>query len=528
MNKNQINNQEEIHRSGKMIEKPLELLIAERKKKLEAIRAMGVNPYDNRFERTHEIKEIIEKHSKIKADEKLKKVKVAITGRIRGLRKHGGGSFADLEDFSGKIQFWISLDSVGKEVYDLFEKIDVGDIVGIKGFVFKTKKGELSVWVEEFKLLAKSLRPLPSNWFGLKDVETRYRQRYVDLIVNTQVRKTFEVRSKVIQAMKEYFIKNGYLEVETPVLQPVYGGAFARPFATHHNALDMKMYLRISNEMYLKRLIVGGLEKVFEFSLDFRNEGVDTSHNPEFLLMEAMTAYTDYKDGMKLIENLTVHTVKKVLGTTKVNYLGTQIDFSSPWKKIKMVDAIKEHAKLDAVKSSEIELKNFLKKHGLEVKEDVKRGELVDLIFEELVEQKLIQPTIVYDYPTEVSPLSKKCDDNPQFAERFELFVAGKELGNNYTEIHDPIELRRRFTEELKRSEAGDEEAHPMDEDFLRAVEHGMPPTCGIAIGIDRLVMILTNSPSIRDVVLFPALRKTKEEIYGDEEKYRILKKQIA
>jgi len=288
------------------------------------------------------------------------------------------------------------------------------------------------------------------------------------------------------------------------------------------------MYLRISNEMYLKRLIVGGLEKVFEFSLDFRNEGVDTSHNPEFLLMEAMTAYTDYKNGMKLIENITVYTVKKVLGTTKVNYLGTQIDFSSPWKKIKMVDAIKEHTKLDVVKSSEIELKNFLKKHGLEVKEDVKKGELVDLIFEELVEPKLIQPTIVYDYPTEVSPLSKKCDDNPQFAERFELFVAGKELGNNYTEIHDPIELRRRFTEELKRSEAGDEEAHPMDEDFLRAVEHGMPPTCGIAIGIDRLVMILTNSPSIRDVVLFPALRKTKEEIYGDEEKYRILKKQIA
>jgi lysyl-tRNA synthetase class 2 len=506
-------------------EKSLEIMMQERKKKLEVLKAMGVNPYENRFERTHRILEIIEKHSKIKSDTKLEKAKVAVVGRIKSLRIHGGGSFADIEDLSGKIQIWISLDTVGKKTYEIFEKVDIGDIVGIKGFVFKTKRGELSVWTKEFKLLSKSLRPLPSTWFGFKDVETRYRQRYVDLIMNPEVKKTFEIRSKVIQAIREFFVKEGYLEVETPILQPVYGGAFARPFATHHNALDMQMYLRISNEMYLKRLIVGGLEKVFEFSQDFRNEGIDTSHNPEFLMVEAMTAYTDYKDGMKLIEELTAYAVKKALGTTKVDYHGAVLDFATPWKKIKMVDSIKEHMKIDVLKSSESELKKFLKNHNIEAKDDAKKGELIELIFEELVQEKLIQPTIIYDYPVEVSALSKKCDDNPQFTERFEQYVAGKECGNNYTEIHDPTELRKRFVEELKRGKAGDEEAHPMDEDFLRAVEYGMPPTCGIAIGIDRLIMFITNASSIRDVILFPALRKTKEEIYGDEDKDRILKK---
>jgi len=506
-------------------EKSLEIMMQERRKKLEALKTMGVNPYANRFEQTHKMKEIVEKYSKIKAGNKLERTNVSVAGRVRSLRIHGGGGFADLEDASGKIQIWMSLETVGKKQYTVYEKLDIGDIVGVKGFVFKTQRGELSIWVKELKLLTKSLRPLPSTWFGLKDVETRYRQRYLDLLMNPEVKKNFEIRSKVIQAIREYFVKKGYLEVETPILQPVYGGAFARPFVTHHNALDMEMYLRISNEMYLKRLVVGGLEKVFEFSPDFRNEGIDTSHNPEFLMMEAMTAFTDYRDGMKLIEDATVYAVKKALGTTKVNYQGNLIDFTPPWKRIKMVDAIKEHTKMDVIKTSESELKKFLKNHRIDVKDESKKGELIDVIFEEFVKPKLIQPTIVYDYPIEVSALSKRCDDNPQFTERFEQFIAGKEVGNNYTEIQDPNELRKRFEEELKRGKAGDEEAHPTDEDFIRAMEYGMPPTCGIAIGIDRLIMFLTNSSSIRDVILFPALRRTKEELYGDEPKYRVFKK---
>ncbi len=509
-----------------MEERTLTKIREDRIRKLEELRKLGSDPFAHKkFDVSHPISDIVKKFSKIKQNEKLPKQKVSLAGRIRAIRRHGKGAFADIENSTGRIQLWIIVDSVGDKSYTVFEKTDIGDIVGVKGYIFKTMKGELSVCVESFTLLSKALRPLPSEWYGLKDVETRYRQRYLDLVMNLEVRKTFAIRSKIIQAIREYFVKNGYLEVETPILQPIYGGAFARPFATHHNALDMKMYLRISNEMYLKRLIVGGLEKVFEFSPDFRNEGIDTSHNPEFLLLEAMTAYTDYKDGMKLVENLISYAAKKILGTTKVNYQGTKIDFKTPWKRIKMVDAIKEHLKLDVMKSSEEDLLDFLRKQNIEVKEDTKKGELIDVIFEEFVESKLIQPTIVYDYPIEVSALAKKCDDNPQFTDRFELFIAGKECGNNYTEINDPLELRRRFVEELKRGEAGDEEYHPMDEDFLRAVEYGMPPTCGIGIGIDRIIMILTNSPSIRDVILFPVLRKTKEEIYGDIEETRILKK---
>lgn len=509
-----------------MEEKTLTQIREDRIKKLEELRKCGIDPFSHKkFETRHSISNIKVEFSKIKPNEKLPKEKISLAGRIRGIRRHGKGGFADIENLTGRIQFWIALDTVSEKEYKVFEKTDVGDIVGIQGYIFKTVKGELSIWVKSFTLLSKALRPLPSEWYGFKDVETRYRQRYVDLIMNTEVKKTFEIRSKIIQAMREYLVKNGYLEVETPILQPIYGGAFARPFVTHHNALDMKMYLRISNEMYLKRLIVGGLEKVFEFSPDFRNEGIDTSHNPEFLLLEAMTAYTDYKDGMKLVENLIAYAAKKIVGTTKVNYQGVEIDFTPPWKRLKMVDAIKEYLKLDVMKSSEEKLKDFLKGHGFEVKESSKRGELIDVIFEEFVESKLIQPTIIYEYPIEVSALAKKCDDNTQFTERFEFFIAGREAGNNYTEINDPLELKRRFVEELKRSETGDEEAHPTDEDFLRAVEYGMPPTCGIGIGMDRIIMILTNSPSIRDVILFPALRKTKEEIYGDEEKYRTLKK---
>lgn len=504
----------------------LDKLRKDRIKKLNELEKSGITPFvHKKFEQSHAIEEIKNKFSSLKADEKLPDEKVSVAGRIRAIRKHGKGGFVDIEDRTGKIQLWIAVDTVSENDYISFEKTDIGDVAGVSGYVFKTKKGELSIWAESFTLLAKALRPLPSQWYGLKDVETRYRQRYVDLVMNKDVKKTFETRSKVIQAMREYLIKEGYLEVETPILQPIYGGAFARPFVTHHNSLDMKMYMRISNEMYLKRLIVGGLEKVFEFSPDFRNEGIDTSHNPEFLLLEAMTAYEDYNAGMKLFENLVAHAAQKSLGTMKVDYQGTVLDFTPPWKRITMVNAIKEHLDIDVIKMKEKELLEFIKKKGVEVKAKSKKGELIDLIFEEFVEEKLIQPTIVYEYPVEVSALAKACDGNPAFTERFEVFIAGKEAGNNYTEINDPRELERRFKEELKRSKAGDEEAHPMDKDFLRAIEYGMPPTWGLGVGVDRIVMFLTNSPSIRDVILFPALRQTKEEIYGDRDEDRILKK---
>ncbi len=498
----------------------------DRIKKLEHLRSLGIDPFSHKkFQRSHKIAGIREKFSGIGPDEKLPGEKVSVAGRIRGIRMHGKGGFADIEDVTGRMQLWVTVDTIGQDSYAAFEKADVGDIAGVKGFVFKTKKGELTVWAESFLLLAKSLRPLPSQWYGLKDVETRYRQRYVDLVMNPEVKKVFATRSRIIQAIREYFVAHGYLEVETPILQPIYGGAFARPFVTHHNALDMKMYLRISNEMYLKRLIVGGLEKVFEFSQDFRNEGVDTTHNPEFLMLEAMTAYDDYRDGMKLFEDLVSYAAQKVLGTAKVEYQGTMLDFTPPWKRVKMADAIKEHLGIDVMKSSEKELEDFIKKRGIKIKPDHRKGELINVIFEEFVESKLVQPTIVHDYPIEVSALAKKCDDNQQFTERFEVYIAGREAGNNYTEINDPLELARRFREEMKRGEAGDEEAHPMDEDFLRAVEYGMPPTCGIGVGMERIIMFLTNSPSIRDIMLFPALRTTKEEIYGDEDKFRVEKK---
>jgi len=505
-----------------------EKLIAERKKKLEEIRNFGVDPFAYKYERTASVEKIIEKHSKIKPSKKLEKVKVKVAGRIRSLRVHGKVSFADVEDASGKIQIYVTFDTVGKKTYDLFGKVDIGDIIGVEGFVFKTHKGELSIWVKKLTLLTKTLRPLPSKWYGLKDVEIRYRQRYLDLIMNPEVRKTFIIRSKIIESIRNYFKKEGYVEVETPILQPIYGGALARPFVTHHHALDMKMYLRISNEMYLKRLIVGGFEKVFEFSADFRNEGVDTLHNPECLLVEAMTAYEDYKDGMKRIEKSIEEAAKDVLGTTKIEYQGHKIDFSVPWKRMKMVDAIKKHLKIDVVKMTKEELEKFARNKNIEIIEGARKGEIIATIFEEFVESKLIQPTFIHDFPREISPLAKVCRDNPDFTERFEMFVAGGlELGNNYTEINDPIYLRNSFKEELKRGESGDEEAHPMDEDFLRAIEYGMPPTCGIAIGIDRLVMLFTDSPSIRDVILFPAMRPREKfkVTFGDKVSDKFVKK---
>ncbi len=503
----------------------------ERLKKVDDLRKQGIKPFAYNYNRKDEIKDIIYKYSKIKPDEKKPKAKVNIAGRIRSIRGHGKAVFADIEDFSGKIQFYVGFKEVGKKQFEIFKKfINIGDIIGLKGFIFKTRKGELSIWSKKFELLTKSLRGLPHEWFGLKEVETRYRQRYLDLIMNPDVREIFTKRSAIIYAMREFMREKGYVEVETPILQPLYGGALARPFVTHHHTLKRKMYLRISNEMYLKRLIAGGFEKVFEFSPDFRNEGIDTMHNPEFLLFEAMTAYSDYKDGMKLFEEIVEYAAKKVLGTTKLTYQGQKIDLKTPWKKLTVANAVKKYLKLNVKKLSVDELVKYAKKNNVKLlKKKPTKGELAAALFEEFVEPKLIQPTIIYNYPVEISPLAKKCRNNPDFTERFEVFICGSEYGNNYTEITDPVELRNNFKYQLKRGKAGDEEAHPMDEDFLRAMEYGMPPTCGLGIGMDRLFMLFTDSNSIRDVIFFPQLREKEkektEEIFGDQIKDTVIEK---
>lgn len=511
-----------------MIGKTLESIREERIKKLKEIRESGVDPFSyTKFKRSHMIKGIIEKYLKIKTNEKLENEKVSIAGRIRAIRRHGGGSFFDLEDFDGKIQIWINLDAVGKNVYELFEKVDVGDIAGVKGYIFKTAKGELSVWVEEFDLLAKSIRPLPSKWFGLKDVEKRYRERYVDLIMNPEVKEVFIKKSKIIKAMREFLDSKGFLEVGTPVLQPIYGGALAKPFITHHNALNRDLYLRVADELYLKRLIVGGLEKVYEIAKDFRNEGIDTRHNPEFTQMEFYQVYIDYHGVMKLAEEMIFFIAKKVLGTTKIRYKDYDIDLKLPWTRISMLDSIKKYVGVDVEKESIDNLKKFLKEKRLDVKNDVTKGEIMIILFDELVQPQLIQPTFVLDHPVEISPLAKKKPDNSRLTERFELFIGTEECGNAFSELNDPIDQRERFEQQGKRRAAGDEEAHAMDEDYIRAMEYGMPPTGGFGIGIERLTMLLTNSPSIRDVILFPQLKEIekKKEVFGDIESDSILKK---
>lgn len=482
---------------------------SDRLEKLNQIKKLGINPYPYSFNQTHHAQEILNKF------DELENKKVSVAGRVMSIREHGKLAFIDLYDASGKIQVWISEDNVGKKLFDLLHLIERGDFIGVEGVVAKTKRGEISVKASKYELLTKTLRHLPSVWYGLKDVELRYRQRYVDLIMNPEVRQTFITRNKIISAIREFLVSKGYVEVETPILQPIYGGGFAKPFVTLHNELKMNMYLRISDEMYLKRLITGGFEKVFEFSYDFRNESIDTTHNPEFLQVEMMTTYSDYKDGIKLVEDVMCYAAKKALGKTKVVYQGQELDFAK-WEKLTMIESIEKYCGIDVKKSNEKQLIAFLEKNKAEVPADKRKGVLINQIFEELVQPKLIKPTIIYDYPIEVSALARTHRNEPQHTERFEMFVAGFELGNNYTEITDAVELEKRFREELKRGKAGSAEAHPMDEDFLKAMEYGMPPTSGTAIGIDRFVMLLTDSPCIRDVILFPAMRP---EIRPEEKK---------
>ena len=488
-------------------------LLRVRREKLAALTEKGLDPFGTKFNRTHTAADLVSQYGeKEKEDLDSEEIEATLAGRIMTKRGKGKAGFAHIQDLTGKIQIYVRLDAVGEEQYELFNTIDIGDWVGVTGLVFKTKVGELSIKAKDFQLLTKSLRPLPDKFHGLKDVEQRYRQRYVDLIMNPEVKDTFISRSKIIRSMRRYLDDHGYLEVETPTMHSIPGGASARPFITHHNALDMELYMRIAIELHLKRLIVGGLEKVYEIGRVFRNEGVSTRHNPEFTMIELYEAYADYLDIMELTENLIAHIAEDVLGTTTVTYGDYEVDLKPRWKRVHMVDAIKEAVGVDFwTEMTDEEARELAKKHNVPVKENMSYGHVVNEFFEHFVEEKLIQPTFVYGHPVAISPLAKKNPEDPRFTDRFELFIVGREHANAFSELNDPIDQRERFEEQLKERAEGNDEAHMMDEDFVEALEYGMPPTGGLGIGIDRLVMLLTNSPSIRDVLLFPQMRHSEK-----------------
>lgn len=480
-------------------------LIEQRLQKLKALYEKGINPYPYKFEQKHHAAEILEKFKKLKKEEHTQS-KVAIAGRIMTFRPMGKAGFLHLLDDSGRVQVYVREDKLGKENYEIIRKLDLGDIIGVHGKIFRTKMGEITVEAGKIELLCKSLRPLPEKWHGLKDIEARYRQRYLDLIVNPEVKKTFVLRGLIIKHMREFLESRGFMEVDTPVLQPIYGGTNARPFKSVLHELKMPVYLRISNELYLKRLIVGGFEKIFEFSKDFRNEGIDSTHNPEFTLMETMWAYADYKDNMDLFEEMVEYIAKKVLGTTKIEYRGEKIDVKRPWKRMSMAESLQKIAGIDAESLDDKSLKKLLEEEKIE-HEHFSRGAAVQLLFEELVEKKLVQPTIIYDYPHETCVLAKQKQDNRMYAERFEPFIFGWELGNSYTEENRPEVLKAEWEKQEQKHSKGDEEAQRMDRDFIKALEHGLPPVSGLGVGVDRLVMIFTGSESIKDVILFPFMK---------------------
>ena len=478
-------------------------LMKVRKEKLEELQANGKDPFEiTKYNRTHNSEQV-----KNNFDE-LNEQYVSIAGRIVGKRVMGKASFCHIQDMQGKIQCYVSLNDLGEEKYKEFKTYDIGDIIGVTGFVFKTRTEEISIHAKEVVLLCKALRPLPEKFHGLKDTDLRYRQRYVDLIVNPEVKETFLKRTKILKEIRNVLDSKGYLEVDTPILNTIAGGAAARPFVTHHNTLDMDMYLRIANELYLKRLIVGGFDKVYEMGRMFRNEGISIKHNPEFTNIELYSAYEDYHDMMNIAEEIISTVAKNVLGTTKIPYQGTDIDLTPSWKRITMIDAIKEVTGIDfnEIETDE-EAKEIAKNLKLVDDETMTRGHIINLVFEEKVEETLIQPTFICDYPVEVSPLTKRKVDDKRLTERFELFIGGREYGNAYSELNDPIDQYERFLKQVEARENGDEEANMMDEDFITALEYGMPPTGGLGLGIDRLIMLLTDSASIRDVLLFPTMK---------------------
>lgn len=481
-----------------------------RREKMSNLRDQGIDPFGQRFERTHTSQQLISEYDELTKEQlEENEVPVSLAGRIMTKRGKGKAGFAHVQDLTGQIQLYVRKDAIGEEQYEIFSSVDIGDLVGVEGVLFKTKVGELSIKVKDFTLLTKALRPLPDKYHGLKDIEQRYRQRYLDLITNPESKQTFISRSRIIQSMRRYLDNHGYLEVETPMMHSIAGGAAARPFVTHHNALDMELYMRIAIELHLKRLIVGGLEKVYEIGRVFRNEGVSTRHNPEFTMIELYEAYADYKDIMALTENLIAHIAQEVLGTTKIQYGDQEVDLTPEWTRLHMVDAIKQYTGVDFWGETSVEEARALaKEHGVEITEHMQYGHIINEFFEQKVEEQLIQPTFIYGHPVEISPLAKKNAEDPRFTDRFELFIVAREHANAFTELNDPIDQRERFEAQLKEKEQGNDEAHEMDDDFIEALEYGMPPTGGLGIGIDRLVMLLTNAPSIRDVLLFPHMRQ--------------------
>ncbi|MBU4349342.1 lysine--tRNA ligase, partial [bacterium] len=450
------------------IKKSTTEIISNKWKEIEELKREGIDPFGHSFNRTYKIKDLIEKNKDLQIGE-CGKEKVSIAGRLMALRTHGKAIFANIEDISGRIQIYIKSNKIGEDAFKLFSKISVGDILGVSGLIFRTRTGEITVFVEEFSLLCKSVRSLPEKWHGLKDVELRYRKRYIDLIVNPAVREIFIKRSKVVQSIRNFLDNRGFLEVQTPIMQPIPGGATARPFITHHNTLHRDLYLRIATELYLKRLIVGGLEKVYELGCDFRNEGISTKHNPEFTMLELYEAYGDYHSMMTITEELITYVIKNVLGSLEVEYQGNKINFTPPWKRISMYKAIEEVSGINMEKILQKDFDKIIKKHGLNIKGKINRGEITNGLFEKYVEPTLIQPTFIFDYPLEISPLSKQKKDNPELVERFELFVNSMELANAFTELNDPAEQKRRFEEQVAKREAGDMESHFMDEDYIEA-----------------------------------------------------------
>ena len=479
-------------------------LMQVRKEKLDNLIAEGKNPFEiTKFIRTHTSADI-EKHY-----DELEGKDVTIAGRIMSKRIMGKASFCHIQDATGQIQSYVSINDLGEESYKQFKEDDIGDIIGITGFVFKTKTGEISIHAKEVTLLTKSLRPLPEKFHGLKDTDLRYRQRYVDLIVNPEVKETFEKRTKIIKEMRRILDEKGYMEVETPILQTIAGGASAKPFITHHNSLDIDMYLRVAPDLYLKRLIVGGFDKVYEIGRNFRNEGMDIKHNPEFTNMELYAAYENMEDMMAITEELISTIAKNVLGTTKITYQGVDIDLTPSWRRVTMIDIVKEKTGVDfnEIETDE-QAQEAARKAGIEI-DPIKptRGDILAQFFDEKVEETLIQPTIVYNYPIENSPLAKKVPEDPRMTQRFELFIGGREYANAFSELNDPIDQYERFLAQVKAREAGDEEANMMDTDFVNALEYGLPPTGGLGIGLDRLIMLLTDQASIRDILLFPTMK---------------------
>lgn len=488
------------------LEQELDLnqLMIIRREKLEKLKQNNKNPFEiTKFDITHTSKEIIDNYEELEGKD------VTIAGRIMAKRIMGKASFCHIQDGDGKIQSYVSINDLGEESYKQFKEDDIGDIIGITGFVFKTRTGEISIHAKEVILLSKSLRPLPEKFHGLKDTDLRYRQRSVDLIMNPEVKETFKKRSLIIKEIRNMLDEKGFMEVETPILQTIPGGASARPFITHHNTLNIDMYLRIATELYLKRLIVGGFDKVYEIGRNFRNEGMDIKHNPEFTCIELYEAYTNLEGMMNITEELIRRCANKVCGTGKISYQGEEIDLEKPFRRITMIDSIKEVTGVDfnTVETDE-EAQKIAKDLNMEI-DPIKttRGDIIVQVFEEKVEETLRQPTFLYEYPIENSPLTKKCKDNPRMTQRFELFIGGREYANAYSELNDPIDQYERFLKQVQAREAGDEEANMMDDDFVQALEYGMPPTGGMGMGIDRLVMLLTDSASIRDVLLFPTMK---------------------